>query len=191
MTEAGPVVALPVPRPGHGRPGAAYRIAVVCLGNICRSPVADVVIEDRLAAAGLDDRVGVESFGTGGWHVGGPMDPRSAEVLTGGGYDATRHRARQYAREHSADLDLVLGMDAANVADLAPLVDDPARLLRFRDLDPAGRGDVPDPYHGGADGFADTLATVERTADALVARLADLLGAGAPAPATTLGGATP
>jgi protein-tyrosine phosphatase len=66
---------LPAPsRPG----GAPYRIAVVCLGNVCRSPMADVVLNDRLMAAGLADAVEVVSAGTGGWHVGGPMDERAA-----------------------------------------------------------------------------------------------------------------
>ena len=74
---------LPAPRQ-HGR----YRIALVCLGNICRSPMAHVVLESRLADAGLDDRVEVASSGTGGWHVGKPMDSRAAASLTAAGYDA-------------------------------------------------------------------------------------------------------
>ena len=83
---------VPLPAP---RDPATYRVAVVCLGNICRSPIADVVIEDRLAAAGLAGTVTVESFGTGPWHVDEPMDERSARVLREAGYDATRHRGRQ------------------------------------------------------------------------------------------------
>ena len=75
-----------------------YRIELVCLGNICRSPMAHVVLEARLAEAGLDDRVEVTSSGTGDWHVGKPMDRRAAATLTAAGYDATRHRARQWTR---------------------------------------------------------------------------------------------
>ena len=63
--------------------GTPYRVAVVCLGNICRSPMADVVVNDRLETAGLDDRVEVVSAGTGGWHVGGPMDRRAAALTDG------------------------------------------------------------------------------------------------------------
>ena len=80
------------PRAAPGR----YRIALVCLGNICRSPMAHVVLEQRLAEAGLDDRVEVASSGTGGWHVGDPMDERAAATLAAAGYDPSRHRARQY-----------------------------------------------------------------------------------------------
>ena len=86
---------LPPPRtPGH------YRIALVCLGNICRSPMADVVLTDRVAAAGLGDRVTVVSSGTGDWHIGHPMDRRAAALLTSEGYDgpASAHRAQQVAR---------------------------------------------------------------------------------------------
>jgi protein-tyrosine phosphatase len=152
-----------------------HRVAVVCLGNICRSPIAEVVLRDRLDSAGLAERVEVLSAGTGGWHVGGPMDERAAAVLTGHGYDASRHRARQVDPEWLATLDLVLAMDEQNLRDLEPLVA-PDRLRMFRDFDPeAGPGDrdVPDPYYGGDDGFDDVLAMVERTADSLVATWAD------------------
>lgn len=150
----------PARRPGH------YRVAVVCLGNICRSPMAHVVLEKRLADAGLDDHVEVTSFGTGGWHVGDPMDRRAAATLSSAGYDASRHRARQWAGN---DADLVLAMDAANLADIGGRTD---RVMLFRDFDPvAPGGDVPDPYYGGDSGFEEVLAMVERTAAALVAAL--------------------
>jgi protein-tyrosine phosphatase len=162
--------------PPSRRGGAPYRIAVVCLGNICRSPMADVVLNDRLERAGLADAVEVVSAGTGGWHVGGPMDDRAAALLTERGYDATRHRARQFGAGWFDDCDLVLAMDTANFSDLTAL--GPAAQVRmFRDFDPlADRTDdrdVPDPYFGGADGFADVLATIERTADGLVEALAE------------------
>ncbi|MDF9715163.1 low molecular weight protein-tyrosine-phosphatase [Nocardioides sp. ChNu-99] len=174
---------LPPPRPTRADGSAPYRLAVVCLGNICRSPVADVVIEARLAEAGLGDAVEVRSFGTGGWHVGGPMDERSAAVLTRGGYDATRHRARRLDAAEAAGFDALLGMDATNVADVRALAGGAAdRVLLFRDLDPEGTGDVPDPYAGGPEGFDATLAVVERVADALVAELGALLRAPSSAP---------
>jgi protein-tyrosine phosphatase len=162
--------ALPAPtRPG----GAPYRVAVVCLGNICRSPMADVVLTDRVDAAGLADRVEVVSAGTGGWHVGGPMDRRAAALLTTHGYDASRHVAQQFGPEWFAETDLVLAMDADNYADIVAQGPD-ATVRMFRDFDPrAGEHDrdVPDPYFGGDDGFAAVLAMVERTCDALVAAL--------------------
>ena len=164
--------ALPPSRPG----GTPYRIAIVCLGNICRSPMADVVLNDRLHRAGLSDAVEVVSAGTGGWHVGGPMDDRAAALLTRRGYDATRHRAQQFGAAWFDEYDLVLAMDRSNYADITAL--GPATQVRmFRDFDPlcqgAGDRDVPDPYFGGADGFTHVLATIERTADALVEALGE------------------
>ena len=156
---------LPPPRtPGR------YSISLVCLGNICRSPTAHVVLEQRLAAAGLDDRVTVRSSGTGDWHVGRPMDARAAATLEHAGYDASRHRAQQYDASWAAADDLVLAMDHDNLADLGGRTD---RVALFRDFDPEGPGeDVPDPYYGGADGFREVLTMVERTADTLVGLLA-------------------
>jgi protein-tyrosine phosphatase len=169
---------------GEARRRTPYRIAIVCLGNICRSPMAAVVLSDRVARAGLSDEVVVVSAGTGGWHVGGPMDERAARVLTAHGYDASRHRARQFDAGWFDDCDLILAMDADNRRDVAVMAPDhasskglsgggPGQVRMFRDYDPAGPGDVPDPYFGGDDGFDEVLAMVERTADALVAELLD------------------
>jgi protein-tyrosine phosphatase len=157
----------------------AYRIAVVCLGNICRSPMAAVVLSDRVEQAGLSEAVEIVSAGTGGWHVGGPMDERAARTLTQRGYDPTRHRARQFDAGWFEDCDLILAMDADNRRDVAELCPGNgsdrrlAKLRMFRDFDPAGPGEVPDPYFGGDEGFDEVLTMVERTADSLVARLRD------------------
>ncbi len=162
------------------------RIEVTCLGNICRSPMAHVVLEQRLADAGLADDVVVTSSGTGGWHTGDPMDERAAAALSAAGYDPTRHRARRFTTDTYAETDLMLAMDASNhadMADLAPTVEDAARVRMFRSFDPEATAsdiEVPDPWYGGPEGFAAVLATVERTADALVAavpRLRDELTA--------------
>lgn len=165
--------ALPAPRtPGR------YRISVVCLGNICRSPMADVVLNARVADAGLDDRVSVTSAGTGDWHVGDAMDRRAAALLTSQGYDASRHRAQQVLAAWLDEHDLVLAMDASNLSDLRAIADgggDGNRLRAFRDFDPEGPGDVPDPYFGGDAGFRDVLAMVERTSDEIVAGLEGLV----------------
>jgi protein-tyrosine phosphatase len=158
---------LPPPR----QPGR-YAIALVCLGNICRSPMAHVVLESRLAEAGLDDRVVVRSSGTGDWHVGRPMDDRAAATLSRAGYDPSRHRARQYDDTWPAEHDLVLAMDESNLDDLGGRSE---RVGLCRDLDPQGPGEVPDPYNGGTDGFEQVLDLVERTSDALVVAVADTL----------------
>lgn len=159
-----------------------YRVAVVCLGNICRSPMADVVLESLVADAGLDDRVEVVSSGTADWHVGKPMDRRAAAVLTEHGYDASRHRAQQFHPSWLTECDLVLAMDGDNLTDILDLLDhsgDPSRVRRFRDFDPLahdGDRNVPDPYYGSDDGFGEVLRMVQRTGRALVDELVRALG---------------
>ncbi|MFC5176448.1 low molecular weight protein-tyrosine-phosphatase [Nocardioides taihuensis] len=160
---------LPPPR----EPGR-YRIGVVCLGNICRSPMADVVLQERLADAGLDDRVEVDSCGTGGWHLGDPMDHRAAATLAAAGYDPSRHRARQYDATWRASYDLLLAMDEQNLADVGGRDGDvdEGRVRLFRDFDPVQPGaEVPDPYYGGPAGFEEVLRMVERTATEIVAQV--------------------
>ena len=165
------------PIPARRRAGSPYRIALVCLGNICRSPMADVVLNQRLERAGLSGEVEVVSAGTGEWHVGNPMDRRAAALLTTHGYDATRHLAQQFTADWFADYDLVLAMDRDNLRDVLAYgdhLDDPDRLRLFREFDPRahdGDVEVPDPYYGGDDGFATVLAMVERTCDGIVAAL--------------------
>lgn len=167
---------------------APYRVALVCLGNICRSPTAHVILEDRLERAGLADDVVVSSAGTGGWHKGEPMDPRSAVALRKAGYDPSRHRARTFTADWFAEHDLLLAMDASNHADmidLAPTVAQQGQVRMFREFDPevaedaaaAGIPEVPDPWHGGPEGFAQVLTMIERTTDGLVAALPDLIAA--------------
>jgi protein-tyrosine phosphatase len=148
-------------------------VALVCLGNICRSPTAHVVLEEKLAAAGLDDRVVVRSSGIGDWHVGQPMDRRAAATLVSAGYDPSRHRAQQYAASWADTHDLVLAMDHENLADVGGRSE---RVAMFRDFDPVDPGgDVPDPFYGEQDTFAEVLEIVERTSTHLVAELARLV----------------
>ena len=127
-----------------------------------------------------DDRVEVISSGTGGWHVGNPMDRRAAATLTSHGYDASRHRAQQFHPSWFDDCDVVLAMDADNLADLEDLTAEAEhhqRLLPFRALDPRADGDldVPDPYYGADDGFEHVLGIVTRTSRALVREVQALL----------------
>ena len=163
------MTALPdLPAPRH--PGT-YAIALVCLGNICRSPMAHVVLAERVDQAGLSASVRVASCGTGGWHVGDEMDQRAAATLLAAGYDPTSHRARQFDATWLDDHDLVLAMDHDNLADVSSVAPTP-RVRLFRDYDPVGTGgEVPDPYYGGPAGFEEVLAMVERTAATIVAAL--------------------
>lgn len=165
-------VALPPPR----NPGSPYAIALVCLGNICRSPTAEVVLTTKLDGIGLGDKVLVSSAGTGDWHVGERMDHRAATTLAAHGYDPTHHRAKTFDSAWFDHYDVVLVMDSSNFRDVGALAQDDAqrkRTLLFRNFDPdaAGELDLPDPWYGGEDGFEEVLSVVERTADALVAEL--------------------
>ena len=161
-----------MPEHGHDALPAArepgrYHVELVCLGNICRSPTAHVVLAERLADADLGDLVRVTSSGTGDWHIGRPMDRRAAATLTAAGYDPTRHKAQQWAGPDGADL--YLAMDDANLADIGGPGE---RVRKFRDFDPHEPGsDVPDPYYGGDDGFEEVLEMVERTAAVIVEAL--------------------
>lgn len=159
--------------------GAVYRIATVCSGNICRSPTAAVVLATRIAAAGLADRVEVESFGLGGWHVGEPMDERSAATLTRAGCDATQHRARQFQQHLAGEFDLFLAADNSHRAGLRRLGVPAERIRLQRDFDPEEPGsEVPDPYYGGPQGFAEVLRMTERSSSQLLEQLRALVAEG-------------
>jgi protein-tyrosine phosphatase len=151
-----------------------YRVVLVCLGNICRSPMAEVVLRSMLADAGLEDRVEVSSAGTGDWHVGQGADRRTVTALAARGYDAGAHRARQFDKSWYDDHDLVIGLDRHNLAELRQLAAPDRRdeVVLLRSFDPAARPgddlDVPDPYYGGAEGFDETLDLVERACRGLV-----------------------
>lgn len=135
-------------------------VTFVCTGNICRSPMAEIVFADRLRAEGLDDRVRVSSAGTGSWHVGDPADPRTAKSLRNAGYRCD-HVAAQVGPEH-LDADLLVALDSGHVTALRHAVDDPERVLLLRSFDPSADGDldVPDPYFREG-GFDDVLGMVQ------------------------------
>jgi protein-tyrosine phosphatase len=157
--------------------GQPYRVITVCAGNICRSPIAEAVLERAFSQAGLE--VDVSSAGTGDWHVGDDANPRALRVLRENGYDL-EHEARQFDPEWFEHADLVLALDAQNLADLRRLAlrhgvaHDHVRLLRsfdpaLGDLRPDDPGlEVPDPYYGPDSGFDEVLAMVEQAAPGVV-----------------------
>jgi protein-tyrosine phosphatase len=142
------------------------QVEVVCTGNICRSPIGEVVLRAKLAEAGIDDVV-VTSSGTGGWHQGDPMDYRAAAVLARNGYDGSAHRARVF--EGFADHHLVLAMDSGHLAIL--------RKRGGRDLavpvELFAETDVPDPYYGDESGFDEVLEQIEKAADRWIEKLSE------------------
>jgi protein-tyrosine phosphatase len=144
-------------------------VCFVCTGNICRSPMAEIVFTEALRQEGLADRVRVSSAGTGDWHVGGPADPRSAETLRRAGYDC-KHVAAQLSAQHLS-ADLVVALDSGHLAALRRLMAQPDRVVLLRSFDPAADGDfdVPDPYFGGKHGFDEVLGMVHAAVPGLLA----------------------
>ncbi|MDQ0960461.1 protein-tyrosine phosphatase [Streptomyces sp. B4I13] len=170
-----------------------YRVCFVCTGNICRSPMAESVFRARVAEAGLDALVEVDSAGTGDWHEGEDADPRALAVLAGHGY-ALDHTARRFEPSWFARLDLVIALDSGHLRalrGLAPTQEDAAKVRLLRSYarqeagchpgaaSPASSGpahaglDVPDPYYGGRAGFEECLEMVEEASDGLLAAVRD------------------
>jgi protein-tyrosine phosphatase len=148
------------------------RALFVCLGNICRSPLAEGVFRDKVRAAGLSDRIEIDSAGTGGWHVGEPPDRRMIATARGHGVDLSAQRARQFVDTDLADFDHILAMDKSNLHDILYLdegQDFGQRVTLFRQWDPEpGTYEVPDPYYGGPEGFEEVYRMVDRTAENLL-----------------------
>lgn len=157
-----------------------YRVMIVCTGNICRSPMAQIVLHERLRDAGLDDRVVVDSTGVSDEEAGNPVDPRARQMLSAHGYPAgDGHRARQVRADLLAERDLVLAMTTRHARALRTVADGTDVDIRmYRSFDPAAPDvpaggsesvlDVEDPWYGDLDGFETCLAQVEAAADGIV-----------------------
>jgi low molecular weight protein-tyrosine phosphatase len=162
-------------------PGQPYRICVVCLGNVCRSPMAERVLAAELDRAGLAGRVVVDSAGTGDWHLGNAMDRRARAELARRGRDPGGHRARQIQPDWLDGYDLLLAIDRSNLASLKAMARDKPelanRIMLLRAFDPAAAADaeVPDPYYGGPAEFAEVFDLVDAAVKGLVSHLGDTL----------------
>ena len=145
------------------------RVLFVCMGNICRSPVAQGVFEDVLRREGLTEEVFVDSAGTGPWYVGSPPDERAQESAGLRGLDISGQRARRISPEDCASFDYVLTMDEENYRMVYALCRGGAVVRPFLDFaaDSPER-EVPDPYYGGPDGFERVLDLVEEASEGLV-----------------------
>jgi protein-tyrosine phosphatase len=168
-----------LPRPV---PGVPYRIVFVCTGNICRSPMAEVATraaaDDTPLADGttLGDHLIVTSAGTGPWHEGEPMDPRTAAALRRGGYRDHGHIAHQVAKAGLLESDLIVALDRRHQQTLRSLGSDPARLFLLRSFDAAAgaAADVPDPFYGDEAEFDACLDMIAGGCRGLVTALAPL-----------------
>jgi protein-tyrosine phosphatase len=178
-------------RAGADGSAARMRVLFVCLGNICRSPTAEGVMRALVRDAGLEEQIELDSAGTGAWHIDQSPDARATTAARERGI-ALEGAARQIERGDFAEFDLIVAMDAANVADLRRIAPDEAaraKIRLLREFGPPAEGtrdsrsdgalgvpaaadlDVPDPYHGGARGFDHVFDLVQSACSALLAEL--------------------
>lgn len=149
-------------------------VVFVCLGNICRSPMAEGMFRALVAEAGLDEQIIIDSAGTGTWNLGKAPDPRAAAT-------ARRHGvslggvARQLQADELDRWDFIIVMDDSNYSNVLTLGADEDKLFRMRDFDPEGRGEVPDPYYGEEAGFAETYTVLARSLPGLLQRCREQL----------------
>jgi protein-tyrosine phosphatase len=151
-----------------------HRILFVCLGNICRSPMAEGVFRNLVEEEGLAHRFEIDSAGLGAWHLGQAPDARAQAAARRRGIDISGQSARQVSEEDFDRFDLLLVMDRSNFAEIkrrAP-VESHAKIRPFLDFAAkAGAKDVPDPFYGGTEGFDHALDLIEEAARGLLAAL--------------------
>ncbi|MFK7944348.1 MAG: low molecular weight protein-tyrosine-phosphatase [Paracoccaceae bacterium] len=140
------------------------RILCVCLGNICRSPMAEGAIRTKAMSAGVN--LEIDSAGTGAYHIGNPPDPRGLKAASARGYDNSAQRARRVTEGDFHEFDLILAMDGANLADLRAAKPRDARS-EIRLFHPDGI-EIPDPYYGGPEDYEHALDLIEYAAKHLV-----------------------
>ncbi len=161
--------------PAGSRP---LRVTFVCTGNICRSPMGEVILRDLLEQAGVGDAVSVDSAGTTRWEVDNPMDPRALAELRSHGYDGSAHVARVFEPEWIADTDLVLAADNGHATVLrrwARTREDAAKVAQIRSFDPAaveaGALEIDDPWYGDESDFERCFAEVEAACRGIAAEV--------------------
>lgn len=147
------------------------KILMVCLGNICRSPLAEGLLRNKLDA----NRFEVDSTGTGSWHVGNPPDPRSVAVARKNGLDITNLRGRQFSYKDYTHFDHIYVMDNSNLQDVLALAQSPEEKNKVSmildSLFPGEKVDVPDPYTGGIEGFNRVYDMLDQACDAIAQEL--------------------
>ena len=140
-------------------------VLFVCLGNICRSPTAEAVFRHLVERAGLEDRIAIDSAGTGDYQIGNPPDERASRAAGARGYVLTG-RARQVTRKDFAEFDYLIAMGEQNLRDLKRLSprEHAHKIMLFTEFCSSATCEVPDPYAGGPEGFEHVLDLVEDAA---------------------------
>lgn len=144
---------------------------MVCLGNICRSPLAEGILKSKVDPS----RVEVSSAGTGGWHVGELPDPRSIEVARKNGLDITDQRGKQFSTYDFEIYDHIFVMDRSNYNDVIKLAKDDEEKQKVQlilaEIESSNNMDVPDPYYGGESGFDDVYQMLDSACTHIARRL--------------------
>lgn len=152
----------------------AISVLFVCLGNICRSPLAEGVFRAVVAGRGEAAFYAIDSAGTGGWHAGSAPDPRSIKVAQQHGIDITGQVCRQITDADFSQFDLIFAMDRSNLDDLRArsTPENRSRIHLFLEYAHGAPDEVPDPYYGGPNGFVDVYEMVREASEAVADRLA-------------------
>lgn len=143
---------------------------MVCLGNICRSPLAEGILKSKINP----DHVFIDSAGTAGYHIGEPPDPRSIAVARDHGLDISKQRCRKFHLSDFKEFDLIYTMDKSNYADILSLTNNPQESNKVKlllDEIEIGIDEVPDPYYGGADGFEKVYQMIDEACEVIAQRL--------------------
>jgi len=144
------------------------KILMVCLGNICRSPLAEGI----LLAKGKHLNIEVDSAGTAGYHIGKQPDIRSIEIANKYAIDLNQQRARQFSRADFDEFDIIYAMDTNNYAHLISLTSSEKERNKIRmilnEINPNAYQSVPDPYYGGDNGFQDVYNMLDKACEKII-----------------------
>ena len=148
-------------------------VLFVCLGNICRSPLAEGAFREHVNSRRLHSHFVIDSAGTGGYHAGEAPDPRSIKIAETMGIDISRQSSRKLKRTDFDEFDYIIAMDRSNLRDIKARqsAHSNSRIsLMLDELERKGQ-DVPDPYYGGSDGFRHVWELVDEATNALLERI--------------------